>query len=161
MSRQLPRGEYFSFFGNKSEAALGIDSLTCRPACGHCGLAFLLQWLLSYFQNIHFILKPDILLAFYSYEVFHCDCVPVFKAHVHLRLPRYECICLNLNSNHRQGLIVQENVEGTASIRTGTNNDVKICCVHPFLEYHFQHTEKVQDFLYHYLKKSTRFFIIL
>ena len=101
------------------------------------------------------------LLAFYSYEVFHYGCVPVFKAHVHLRLPHYECICLNLNSNHRQGLIVQENVEGKASKRTGTNNDVKICCVHPFLEYHFQHTEKVQHILYHYLNKSTRFFIII
>ena len=94
-------------------------------------------------QSILF-LNLILLLTLYSYEVFHSGCVPVFKAHVHLRLPRYECLGLNLNSNHHQGLIAQENVEGKASIRTGTNNDVRICCVHPFLEYHFQHIKKVQ-----------------
>ena len=111
-------------------------------------------------QSILF-LNLILLLTLYSYQVFHSGCVPVFKAHVHLLPRNNECICLNLNSNHHKGLMAQENVEGKASIRTGTNNDVRIRCVHPFLEYHFQHIEKVQDILYHYLKKSKRFFIIL
>ena len=140
------------FLWNKSEAALGIDSLTCRPACGHCGLAFLLQWLLSYFQNNPF--HSRLFVTLYSCEVFHSGCVPVFKAHVHLRLPRNdECLCLNLNSNHHQGLMAQENVEGKASIRTRTNKDVRICCVHPFLSYH--------HIIFNTLKKSKTFFIII
>ena len=103
-------------------------------------------------QSILF-LNLILLLTLYSYEVFHSGCVPVFKAHVHLLPRNNECICLNLNSNHHQGLIVQENVEGKASIRSRTNKDVGICYMHPFLSYH--------HIIFSTLKKSKTFFIII